>query len=187
MLPPALHAALDREVLLASVLVEFDFASGPARAWSGSPTLVTADGREWAGLGAMGSIAGLDQPVGLSAAKTTFRLAAIPAALGSGLRGHPDQYRGRDARIYLQLWDEDATPIGAPILLRTVWMDVASVSMTLDLVTATLDCEGPLTGRARARAGTFADPDQKARHPGDRFFDFATGLSGRLVPFYQPS
>jgi hypothetical protein len=187
MLSNAIIAALDSDLLFAEMLVEMDFADGIARVWTGSPDLVTEDGAVWLGLGELGTVEGLDQPIGTRAPLTTFVLSGIPRSRAATLRGRPQQYQRRDARLFIQLWSATGEPIGAPVLLKTVSMDNLHLSATLKEVVARLDCESLMAGRNRVPAALFAEADQKQRHPGDTFFDAADGLTGRRIPFYEPS
>lgn len=164
----ALRSALVRgEALRKHTLVQMDFASGTRRVWDGFGIL-DAGGEEWSGLGKLGSVSEIEEPIGGTAPQVTFTLSGVdPRGIRSAL-GDPRDYKGRAVSVSEVYFGLDLQPIGEPITRFLGTMDVLSLKADgPDTRVLTLTAEGPFTRRGSPPWGYLSDRDQQRLYPGD--------------------
>lgn len=177
-------AALSASTVRIAPLVEMEFTSGTTRVWNGEYDL-TSGGKTWLPMYGTGSIDGLGLNPSGQSESVTLTLSGIPDTdldiLGKVLDDTPEVTQ-RSVRIYLQLFDSDWQPVGAPI---AVWWGflmppkVARSPMqdgTGSTQTVTIDAENAFFNRSRPPSGRYTDRDQQSRSPGDKFFQYTSSL-----------
>lgn len=164
-----------------AALVFMDFRDAPKRWWTGFGDLDVA-GHRWQGLGDLISISQISTSYQVSAEQVTFQVAATQEMLSLALAAK-DRVRDRTVTVYMQLFAMDAqaaagqqvesgNPIGSPMSLfngtmqRMPWSAEGATKRQI-----TIEAEGLFFRRNTAPRGRWTDPDQKARHPGDRGFE----------------
>lgn len=177
-------AALSATTVRIDILAEFQFASGTKRLWGGNTELVTG-GHTWLPTFGAATVDGLGFSGGTSADAVTFTLNGLPNQpadfLGVALTETPDIVQ-RLAIVYLQLFDSDWQPVGAPIGVFWGFMQPPQVSRSPmgategAVQTITLSAENAFFNRSRPPNGRYTDRDQQSRSPGDKFFQFIPGL-----------
>lgn len=185
-LTPEQAAAVLSSTVRAATLVEMQFASATTRIWNGAGA-VTVAGVGWDGIGAMGSIDGLQQSREPTSSKVTLRLSGATPEMLATAKGTVDDVRGRHCYIWDQLFNDEWQPIGARIPL--FWGVMQRINIVRDEATefsggsrvCELEVENPFAARARPSAGRFTDADQQSRHPGDRFFRFIPSQRSQVV------
>lgn len=169
-------------------LIDLDFASGMLRltTW---PLTVTIAGQEYIGLGQLLEVGGVSESEDASADKLTISLSVVNSAMLAQTLGNIEGYRGRRARLALQMFGADFQPAGSPIPRWTGYMNPVEVPRTPSPKEG-----GPSTGRinlpctragiARARnyeGRRLTHAQQQADYPGDR------ALEGLQLLIEQPT
>lgn len=161
-------AALAGRTVRVSHLVFLDFATQAMRVWLGRGRLV-AGGRDWSGLGEVGSISGIESPLGGTAPVTTLGLSGVkPELVGAALNAS-SEVKGRAAVVYLQFFDEAWQVLDAPYAVMSGVMDRISIAAP-DVETRRVEVtvEWLFTRRAIPPFAMLSDRDQKTLYPGDR-------------------
>lgn len=172
-------AALAGRTVRVSQLVFLDFASEPQRLWLGHGQLV-AGGFTWSGLGELGSISGIESPLGGTAPVTTLALSGVKPELVAAARDASAEVKGRAAIVYLQFFDEDWQPLDAPYAVMTGIMDRISVAAPdAETRTVSVTVEWLFTRRAIPPFGMLSDRDQKGLYPGDRGLEQMTAMQNK--------
>lgn len=184
--PETIEAALGGRTVRASFLVLFDFVTQPMRIWTGAGKIVTG-GEEWYGIGALGSISGLEQAVNGEAPQTTFVLSGINSEIMSLARNEwESEAKDRLAQVLIQFHNEDDDQ---PLEL----FDAPYAIWGGRMQTPRFELQGPKTRkitvaaeslfalRSRPAFSQYTDSDQRARYPGDLGFEFVPGLINKIV------
>ncbi|BCH32643.1 hypothetical protein MesoLjLc_45730 [Mesorhizobium sp. L-8-10] len=177
-------AQLSAGVVRLDLLVEFQFASGTERVWNGNSELTTS-GNLWKPMFRAGRIEGIGISGGTASETVTFTLNGLPGQspdfLAKALEETPEVEQ-QFVIVYLQLFDEDWQPVGAPIGIWWGFMQPPKVSRTpmQDIEggtqAITLVAENAFFNRSRPPNGRYTDRDQQTRSPGDKFFQFTPSL-----------
>lgn len=176
-------AALQSRAVGEAWLVSLDFAGGMQRVTTWATDL-TAGGQTWQ---ALGSTLGISQIKGSEDAGPEQVTLSLPMQAGmmSLVLGNVESYRGRRARIYLQVMDaETLQPIGSPILMYVGEMQPVKIDRS-----GAGAGGGPVTGRIEmpiTRAGManirrqdglrITHEQQLARYPGDMGLQYLQDL-----------
>lgn len=171
MLPETVAAKAAGQRVAVATLFEFQFKSQTVRFWDGLRKLVTADGREWIGSGAVISASGLQQSRDLSAPQATFTLSGADDDLMAFAAGSIEEVTGRPVGVFIQFLSDKFVPFDSPIAVWSGIMDTLSFSAGAGVQTITLTAESLFIGRVRSPYAYMTDADQQARWPGD------TGMS----------
>lgn len=170
-----------------SLLVEFEFKPETMRVWQGDTDLITNDGRVWSPLYGAGTIEGIGVTGSATSAAATFAIdASVEEHLALALED-TTAVLDQMVRVYVQVFDGDWQPAGAPILIWLGFMqppEVTRVPMSeFDGATLSikLTAENPFFNRSKAPAGRYTDRDQQRRSPGDRFFQHVQGMRMKQV------
>lgn len=200
-LSEGLAAALAGQHVLAALLAEFDFDSQTIGSWTGYGTLSWGE-KSFVGNGNMVSISDVTETQDLNAAGISFRLSGI-ASTNIAL-AKQERYQNRPCRLWIAnvlvnaavaLEDDSGvvlTEDGGRLLLENQLldspyqifsgvMDVMSFVDNGDEATITLSAENILTLLKRSKVRRYTAEDQKARYPGDRFFDFVAQLQDKEI------
>lgn len=126
----AMEAALAARSYRAAMLAEFVLADDTYRFWSGVGTL-SYNGYDWLGVGRLGRITGAGETAEIRTTDTTYELAGISdfPQLNAFLE---TPVRGRVARCWLALLDEDGVVIPDPILIDESILDTANPAFADD-------------------------------------------------------
>lgn len=161
-----------------AVLVHMDFRNAPKRWWTGFGDLDVA-GHRWQGVGDLISMSKISTAYQVSAKQMTFEVAATLEMFTLALAAKA-RVRDRAVTVSLQLFAMDAVtvdgadiqtgqPVGSPIALfsgtmqRMPWSADGPTERKISI-----EAEGLFFRRNAPPRGRWTDPDQKARHPGDR-------------------
>lgn len=185
---------LSASTVRAALLVEFAFASETKYLWNGHYRL-TSGGHVWEPMRGAATIDGLDAPAGNAADTVTFALPGLPTGetdhiLALALEETPEANQ-RSVRIYLQLFNGYWQPVGSPIGIWWGFLQPPKATRTPasedigGVQTVSIEAENAFFNRARPPAGRYTDRDQQKRSPGDKFFQFTSGLSFKT--FWYPS
>lgn len=182
--PQAVQAHLAGGAIRMAHLVQCAFASGTFRTWQGWSTLV-AGGHEWTGNGGLISVSEIDASPSQFASSFSLTMSGLPDdqfdAYAKLYMADPDEYRGRQVIVFLQVFDGNWQPLDQPYALATGFMDVPSFEVTEGAARITLQCEGAFVTRKRPRWGFYTDADQQRRYPGDRGLEFTPVAATRNV------
>ncbi|MET8524105.1 hypothetical protein [Nocardioides sp. NPDC004968] len=172
-------AALAGRTVRASQLVFLDFATAPMRVWLGFGPLV-AGGFTWSGLGELGSISGLESPLGGTAPVTTLALSGVKPELISAARDASAEVTGRSAIVSIQFFDDAWQPLDAPYAIMSGIMDRISIAAPdVDTRQVQVSVEWLFTRRAIPPFGMLSDRDQKALFPGDRGLEQMSAMQNK--------
>lgn len=168
-------------------LVQIDFDSGPLRLWSGVGPL-SALGETWTGVGRLGSIGpvreGRDPTArGIVMELTIVPTPEVPDAPDAVLNiAEAEDYQGRPATVYQAMLDPDTGAlIEDPFARFRGYLDTMDESEEPGRATIRIRAENRLIDLERPRLAHYTPEDQKARYPGDTFFDEVAGLQQRQI------
>lgn len=173
----AIAAQMAGRVVRASVLVYFDFLSGPRRVWPGMYPIVSG-GHTWEGISAQlvqvdpgtPSQDGAAEPfsIGVSGVDPNF-VARVVAAESEALN--------RTIQIFLQFFDERWQTLDSPVSLRKGKMTGFAFSGTgLSERSVVVRAEGSLVARGRPPLTYLSDSEQQLRFSGDLGCAFVPSL-----------
>lgn len=166
--------ALEKVTVNLVYFVEFDFASGTVRV-SNFNQNVTWNGSEWLGVGSLGAISEITETDGVESSPLNFRLnIANPSLLALSV-GPVEEYRGRDAKMYMCPMDEQFRLIGTPEICWSGIMDMMSVGVDGDEGQIVLKCETSAYGLKRRPSLRLNSAQQRKRYPTDTGLDFQNG------------
>lgn len=155
----------------AVILVELEFDSGTIYLSTHNETL-TVDSHVFTPLGGLLNIGTIKERAGMGAEQLPLSIPSDPSYVSLAL-GNVEGYRGRAARLYLQLLDENLQPVGARKLRFSGHMEPVSVQRqpakdgsSSGRIEMKLTREG--LARSRRREGArLTDAQQRAKYPGD--------------------
>lgn len=167
------------------MLVELEFDSGTIYLSTHNEVL-TIDGHAFTPLGGVLRIGTIKEKAGTGAEQLPISIPSDPAYVALALGG-VEGYRGRPARVYLQLLGETYQPVGARKLRFTGRMEPVSIprepakdGSSSGRIEMKLTREG--LARSRKRDGArLTDAQQQAKYPGD------TGLRYMRTLIEKPS
>lgn len=163
-------------------LAELDFASGTLY-YTTAPLSLVISGHTYVGLGALAEVSPIAESEDTAADKITLSLSLVSTAMLAAAIGNVDDYRGRAARLYLQLFDDAYQPAGAPVQRWTGYMDRVQVTRSRsggDGASAgriELECSRAGMPRARnARGLRLTHAQQQLLYPADRGLEYLQTL-----------
>ena len=184
---PETLAALQRgETVRAARLVQLDFTSETKRLHQGFGPIVTQDPERpdgssvtWDGIGTLGRISDIDRSLVPGGDAPSLSLSGVDPDLIDRTLAASAEVKGRPARIFEQMYDENWTRLDAPFAVHVGTMDRmvlkddgATATITVTLVTL-------LHNRRRPPFGYVNDGSQKRLHPGDTGAAEIAALVGR--------
>ena len=185
--PETIQAYLAGRKVQATYLVKLDFLTTPLRVWTGNGILGTpATGEEWAGLGTLGGISGLEQAVNGQAPETTLTLSGIDKdLLNLALDDYDVEVRNRTATVFIQFFtgedDAESTLVDAPYGIWSGRMRTPTFIVERKMAEVRVAVESLFSLRSRPNFGMYTDRDQQKRFPEDRGFDFVGLLQNKVV------
>lgn len=168
----------------AAFLVRMNFVSKTMGVWNGT-TKLTIDGVEYLPMFGAGTIDGLSFTNSTTSDQITVGVSGVNSDILGQVLADSGELQDRLLTIYLQLFDDNWQPVAAaPAIFfgymqppectqDEVTLDVGSTSPTHSVSIA---AENIYYNRSRAAGGRYSDRDQQYRHPGDKIFNFMTGL-----------
>lgn len=164
-------------------LVELQFTSGTVR-YTTAPMAVTVGVDTYLGLGDLAGVSDVSESENTGAEQLALSFSLVNPALLAATLGNVEGYRGRPARLWLQLFDEAFQPAGAPVLRWSGVMDKVQVSRTpaaqgggnsagkIELL-----CSRAGVARARNAQGLrLSHAQQQQRFPGDLGLEYVPTL-----------
>lgn len=177
-----LAAAAAGERVMATHLVKFDFEDEPFYAWEGGAGILRAAGQEWRGLGEMGRIDSLPLGVNDSAGQARFMLSGVDPEFVVLARSEADKVAGREVTVWMQFLTAPQRPLDDPVFMCTFTMNAPSFQFSGPQDrTISVTARSRYDGRKKTSFAYYADRDQNARFPGDRFFEQAAKITTGLV------
>lgn len=169
-------------------LVDLDFSSG-ALYFTTAPVPVVANGHTYGALGTLAEVGGVQESADSAGEKLSLSLSIANNAMLAAAMGDAAVYRGRSAQLWLQIFDAQWQPAGAPRLRWRGYMDKLQISRQPAGNDGSpagghieMQCSRAGMARARRAAGLrLTDAQQQARYPGD------TGLRYVRTLIEQPS
>lgn len=167
-----------------SLLVYFDFLSGPKRVWPGKYPLVSG-GHTWEGVDAQLVQFDPGTPsVDGGASPFSIGLSGVSQEAVARVRAGESDAIDRTSQIFLQFFDEDWQVLDGPISLRKGRMTGFAFSGSGPVSRSILvRAEGALLARGRPPGTYLSDAEQQARHPGDKGLAFVASLQNATVVF----
>ena len=164
-------------------LVELDFAGGTIRLTSAALP-ITVGGNVYTALGSLLEVSNVVESATSTNERLTFGLAVTASAQFAAAMGDPTTYRGKAARLYLQLIDDTFQPAGAPVQRWSGYMDKINIerkpaSKTGGASTGRIQLVCSRAGMARVRNAQglrLTDVQQQTRYPGDTGLRYVTTL-----------
>lgn len=181
---PSQIAAVSASTVRCDFLIKLEFKSGTVYLWNGNTDLVSG-GQTWTPAYGAAQIDGLSVPTGTASSAITLSLNGLPdqstGLLAKALEATPDVQQ-QPVTVYLQLFDSDWQPFGAPIGVWWGFMQPPRISRTTmgpavgAIQSITLTAENAFFNRSRPPYGRYTDRDQQSRSDGDKFFQFVSSL-----------
>ena len=171
-----------------SWLADLEFGTGTVY-YTTAPIGIVANSHTYLGLGNLAEVSAIGESEDSNAEKIVLSFALVDPAMLAATLGDVGNYRGRRARLWLQLYDEQFQPAGAPVQRWGGFMDRVATERkpapaTGGAGTGRLRLECSRAGMARARNVTglrLTDAQQQQRYPGD------VGLAYMQTLIEQPS
>src|SRR6185312_16651874 len=181
---PEQLAHLAASTVRLDILAKMEFRSKTVYLWNGNTELETG-GQTWLPMRGAATVDGLGVAAGTASETVTFQLDGLPDQasdlLALALEETPDVAQ-QLVTVYLQLFDEDWQPQGAPIGIWWGFMQPPRITRTPmqgtegAVQSITLTAENAFFNRSRPPHGRYTDRDQQKRAPGDKFFQFTPSL-----------
>jgi len=178
-LPANFAATLGQRVLSPAFFVHLAWPTGEVYVWGGYGT-VTWGGKQWQGVGELGSISQIGESSDTHANGVQLTLSGIPSEAIA--RAFDNKLQGRPAQIYLGLFDEQMQLISPPLCLFDGVIDSSGFEDTGQTSTITVNLEKELIDR-RDDYRRFTHEDQQLDAPGDKFFEQVAWLSQNQITF----
>jgi hypothetical protein len=169
-------------------LADLDFGTGSVY-FTTAPVSVVANGHTYLGLGSLVDVSVLGESEDSNAEKIVLSFTLVDTAMLAATLGNVANYRGLRARLWLQLFDEQFQPAGAPVQRWGGFMDRVATERKPAPATGgpgaghiRLECSRAGMSRARNTTGLrLTDAQQQQRYPAD------VGLAFMQTLIEQPS
>jgi len=171
--PSALLTALGQPEVYPYYAVDLDFDSSPLRFWTGYGDR-TIFSNTFTGTGDLLSVSGLEEVSDLSATGITLTLTGVPSSIVSLALGEP--YQRRSCKVYF-----GTTDTSDPVEVFSGLMNTMTIEDSGDSSTITLGVESKLIRLEKASNRRYTEENHTARHPGDTFFSYVTGLQNKDI------
>jgi hypothetical protein len=166
--------------------VELDLPSGMVRYHSGIGT-VSAGGRTWQGVssptgGRLVSIDTIEEPRFGTAAAIGLAIAGVDVAWFQSVKTAARSIEGRTAAVYFGMFDAETQEIIGPLVavFPSGRMSAPSLQRSNGIRAVTLTIESIFSTRNYQPGGKWNSAGQKARYPGDLFFDLLTAKTQEI-------
>lgn len=164
-------------------LCELDFLAGTVYLTT-APVDVTTGGHTYTGLSSLLAVSSVGESEDASAERVTLSVPVVDSALLQAVLGPAGTYRGRAARLSLQLFDEQFAPVGAAVPRWAGYMEPVRITRQpapMGGGVGTGRVELPLQRAGMARARNFlghrhTHQQQLLRYPGDLGLQYMQAL-----------
>lgn len=152
-------------------LAQFDFLSG-TQYWTTFNQTITIGGHEYLGLGGLLRVGELRESHQARGDTVTLSMPLMNSAMIPLFLANLESYRGRDVRLYIQLFNKQHQPVGAPVLRFTGRMQPVSMKQERGegASAGTVEMQASRAGMERSRrldGRKLTDAQQRAEFPGD--------------------
>ena len=168
-----MQAVATAEVVRPFYLLDLEFDSGNLYLWTGLGDL-TVGSATYTGVGNILGIQPIEESSELSANGASFSLSGVNQALLALARD--EDYQGRPVTLKVGAFDENGDVISDPVIIFSGFMDVMSIEDSGETGNITLTAENKLIAFERANIRRYTNQDQQLYHPGDKGFEFVTGI-----------
>ena len=166
------------DVVRPEILWSGAFPGGTAYFWTGVGDLVHG-GNPYTGVGTIVSVGVVEETVELKATGYALMLSGIPSSVVA--LAETEEYQGKAAVMQLAFLDASGAVIADPIDLPGGSMDVMETDEGGETSTIKLSVESDFAAMFRKLNLYYTPEDQKARYPGDTFFDYVAGLVDKEI------
>jgi hypothetical protein len=164
-------------------LVQLDFLPSTVY-YTTAPQTLTIGGNTYLGLGDLAQVSTVQESEDTGADQVTLSFALVNPSMLAATLGNVENYRGRAARLYLQLFDEQFQPAGTPVLRWAGTMQPAKVTRTpsdpnggASEGRVELQCARAGMARARNPMGLrLSNAQQQQRYTGDVGLEYVQTL-----------
>lgn len=162
-------------------LIELDFLAGTTYATT-APVSVTTGGHTYTGVGAHLSVSTLSESEEAGADKLTISVPIVNSTMLAAAMGDANTYRGRAARLSLQLFDDKFVPVGSAVPRWSGYMEPARIKRSAsDAGSGSGSIELPCSRAGMARARNYqglrhTQQQQQLRFPGDLGLQYMQAL-----------
>lgn len=171
--PSSILTALSQPEVQPFYAVEFMFASGPVRFWTGYGNR-TIETNAYIGTGNLMAIGGLEEVSDMSAKSASIVLNGVPPEIISLALQEP--YQNRECRILFGVINSaDIVEVFAGT------MDKMAIQDGGDTGTIDLTVESKWVRLDRPNVRRYTSASQKSRYPSDEFFDYVAELQDKEV------
>lgn len=159
-----------------------DFSgSAPVRLWTGNASKSFNDisgSGDYLGVGTFGGISTVTETTEIAAKTMDLTLSGIPTEYVSlALSG---AYRGRDAVVYLILFNTNMTSYEQVTLFRG-YMDQMLIQEGAEFSNITVKCESRLIELNRTKDVRYTDEAQKQLYPDDKGLEFVASMADKSI------
>ncbi len=154
-----------------------DHLEGPVRLWTGTGT-VSWDGSDWLGVGAFGTISGVEQSAEIAQHELAFSLSGVDPRIISLTTG---SVRNRDATLYARwlssgnVWFQDSVILWKGIMDHLTSREDGGTAM-IELLT-----HSPLFNWEQAPNVAYTNEEQQFLYEGDTGFDRIVSLANKTT------
>jgi hypothetical protein len=170
--------AIASQIIRPAIFVEANFTSGPIYVWSGIGT-ISWDGKDWLGLGSLGSISTIEEGSDIQAKGITLTLSGIDTSLLGGVL--TEFQVGLPVLVYLGMFDADGDLIADPIVSWAGRTDQPTIEMDGTSATISINCENRLVEMNVSSERRYTNEDQRRDHPDDRGFEFVASIQEVVI------
>jgi hypothetical protein len=165
--------AITSTLIRPAIFVEANFTSGPIYVWSGIGT-ISWDGKDWTGLGSLGSVSVIEEGSDVQAKGITLTLSGIDTTL---LNGVLTEFKvGLPVLVYLGMFDSNGDLIADPIISWAGRTDQPTIEMDGSSATISINCENRLVEMNVSLDRRYTNEDQRRYYPDDRGFEFVPSI-----------
>lgn len=178
----------EESVLGAHWLVELDFEAATVYLTTAPVNVVVGEGEEaitYTGVGAQLAVTGVAESEDTSNERITISVPVVDVGMLAAALGPAGTYRGRAARLSLQLFDDTFKPVGAPVPRWAGYMEPVKVTRKAGTPEEggagggriEMPCNRAGMARARNYQGLrHTNAQHQLRYPGDRGFEYLQAL-----------
>ena len=170
-------AATEGPVVRPICMVRLDFPVQSVLAHSGVGT-ITYNSEDYLGVGNYGGISAVKEGLESRPYNISLSLSGIPTTLINEVLA--EHYQGREAKIFIVLYDVEHQAIGAPVLIWKGKMDYPDIELG-ETATAAVSCRSWMADWDRPRVRRYSHADQQDRYPGDNCFEFVAQMIDKTL------
>lgn len=172
------EGAVESDHVAPIIFADLDFSSGHVRVHSGIGTIAWG-GYDWSGLGAFGTVTGLEEKSELARKTITYNLSGVPNDLIGVVLS--EDYQGRSAKVYIGFFDTTTYQLLAtPELLDSGLMDVSRIKEGKEC-SVSITAESRISAWSRPVVRRYTDAEQQAKFAGDKGLEFLSQAAQKEI------